>query len=86
MNHGLSNTEAVCLGFHDSNNARVKAADDYMYHCDEVFVVADITRVSTNRNVELIFQKSLGSNLANGRPSQGVALICTKSEVMFDFS
>ncbi|PVH75179.1 hypothetical protein DL98DRAFT_658308 [Cadophora sp. DSE1049] len=67
-------------GFHDSNNARVKAADDYMYHCDEVFVVADITRVSTNRNVELIFQKSLGSNLTNGRPSQGVALICTKSE------
>jgi len=56
-----------------------------MYHCDEVFVVADITRVSTNRNVELIFQKNLGSNLTNGRPSQGIALICTKSEVPFNF-
>ncbi|KAH7323547.1 hypothetical protein BKA65DRAFT_70778 [Rhexocercosporidium sp. MPI-PUGE-AT-0058] len=67
-------------GFHDSNNARVKAAEGYMYKCDEVFVVADITRVSTNKNVELIFQKSLGSNLNNGRPSQGVSLICTRSE------
>ncbi|KAG4437321.1 hypothetical protein IFR05_007217 [Cadophora sp. M221] len=67
-------------GFHDSNNARVKAAESYMYKCDEVFVVADITRVSTNKNVELIFQKSLGSNLTNGRPSQGISLICTRSE------
>ncbi|KAL2063118.1 hypothetical protein VTL71DRAFT_6190 [Oculimacula yallundae] len=67
-------------GFHDSNNARVAAAETYMNKCDEIFVVADINRVSTNRNVETIFQKALGSNLANGRPSQGVSLICTKSE------
>lgn len=52
-----------------------------MYGCDEIFVVADITRVGTNKNVEMILQKSLGSNLKNGRPSQGIALVCTKSEV-----
>jgi hypothetical protein len=70
------------VGFHDSNNARVKAAEEYMYGCDEIFVVADITRVGTNKNVEMILQKSLGSNLKNGRPSQGIALVCTKSEVV----
>ncbi|KAH6696399.1 hypothetical protein BKA61DRAFT_683102 [Leptodontidium sp. MPI-SDFR-AT-0119] len=68
-------------GFHDSNNARVKAAEDYMYECDEIFVVADIARVGTNKNVEMILGKSLGRNLKNGRPSQGIALVCTKSEV-----
>ncbi|KAL5315379.1 hypothetical protein ACEPPN_016246 [Leptodophora sp. 'Broadleaf-Isolate-01'] len=67
-------------GFHDSNNARVKAAETYMYKCDEIFVVADISRVNTNKNVEIIFQKSLGSNLKNGRPSQGISLVCTRSE------
>lgn len=52
-----------------------------MYNCDEIFVVADIGRVSTNKNVEMILQQSLGNNLKNGRPSQGIALVCTKSEV-----
>ncbi|CZR67592.1 uncharacterized protein PAC_17491 [Phialocephala subalpina] len=68
-------------GFHDSNNARIKAAEDYMYECDEIFVVADIARVGTNKNVEMILEKSLGRNLKSGRPSQGIALVCTKSEV-----
>jgi hypothetical protein len=74
-------SELTCVGFHDSNNARVKAAEDYMYECDEIFVVADIARVGTNKNVEMILEKSLGRNLKNGRPSQGIALVCTKSEV-----
>ena len=74
--------ELTVAGFHDSNNARVKAAEEYMYGCDEIFVVADITRVGTNKNVEMILQKSLGRNLKNGRPSQGIALVCTKSEVV----
>ena len=46
------------LGFHDSNHARVKAAEAYMYHCDEIFVVADIGRVKTNKSVEMIFQQT----------------------------
>jgi hypothetical protein len=75
--------ELTPVGFHDSNNARVKAAEDYMYDCDEIFVVADITRVGTNKNVEVILQKSLGRNLKNGRPSQGISLVCTKSEVLY---
>jgi hypothetical protein len=76
----------IILGFHDANLARVKAAEAYMYHCDEIFVVADITRVITNKNVELILEQSLGSNLKNGRPSQGISLVCTKSEVIFPLS
>jgi hypothetical protein len=53
-----------------------------MYNCDEIFVVAEIGRVDTNKNVELIFEQSLGSNMRSGRPSQGVALVCTKSDVI----
>jgi hypothetical protein len=69
------------LGLHDSNQARVKAAEAYMYKCDEIFVVADITRVGTNESVEIMFQQSLGDNFKNGRPVQGIALVCTRSEV-----
>ncbi len=76
----------MIVGFHDSNNARVKAAEDYMYSCDEIFVVADISRVDTNKNVEDILKKSLGRNLTGGRPSQGVALVCTRSEVLFSLT
>ena len=64
-------------GFHDSNNARVKAAEDYMYQCEEIFVVADITRVGTNKNVDETLEKCLGRNLKDGGPSQGVVLVCT---------
>jgi hypothetical protein len=53
-----------------------------MYKCDEIFVVADITRVDTNEGVEMILQQSLGYNLENGRPAQGIALVCTRSEVI----
>jgi len=54
-----------------------------MYNCDEIFVVAEIGRVNTNKNVEIILQQNLGNNLKSGRPSQGIALVCTKSEVIF---
>ncbi|KIM94328.1 hypothetical protein OIDMADRAFT_149423 [Oidiodendron maius Zn] len=72
-------------GFHDSNNARVKAAEDYMYQCEEIFVVADITRVGTNKSVEKILEKSLGRNLKDGRPSQGIALDLDVDEVREKF-
>ncbi|KAI9698042.1 MAG: hypothetical protein M1836_004395 [Candelina mexicana] len=68
-------------GFHDSNHARVKAAEDYIFSCDEIFVVADIVRVTTNKNVEELIRKTLGNTMGNSRPSQGISLICTKSEI-----
>ena len=54
----------------------------YMYNCDEIFIVADIGRVSTNKNVENIIKQSLGHGLQRGRASQGISLVCTKSEVI----
>ncbi|TVY12926.1 hypothetical protein LARI1_G009230 [Lachnellula arida] len=76
----LADLPGKVVGFHDSNNARVQAAEDYMYSCDEIFVVADIGRVGTNKSVEQILKKTLGRNLTSGRPSQGAALVCTRSE------
>jgi hypothetical protein len=52
-----------------------------MYDCDEIFVVADISRVTTNQNVENTFNNSLGKDLKISRPSQGISLVCTRSEV-----
>ncbi|CZR60546.1 uncharacterized protein PAC_10442 [Phialocephala subalpina] len=67
-------------GLYDSNQARVNAAEKYVYECDEIFVVADIGRVTTNTNVEKILTTSLGKDLQISRPSQGISLVCTKSE------
>ena len=53
-----------------------------MYQCDEIFVVADIARVGTNKNVDETLEKYLGRNPKDGRPSQGIAIVCTKSEVL----
>jgi hypothetical protein len=60
----------------------VRAARDYIYNCEEIFVVADINRVTTNKNVEDLLKKNLGNDLANSRASQGISLVCTKSEVI----
>jgi len=75
----------MLLGFHDSNLARVKAAEKYMYNCDEIFVVASSQRVISNQNVEKIFKTSLGYNWNSSRPSQGLSLVCTYSEVRISY-
>lgn len=69
-------------GFHDANRTHVKAAEEYLYGCDEILVVADGTRCGTNKNVEKILQQSLGSNLGNGKPSQGISFVCSKSDLV----
>jgi hypothetical protein len=52
-----------------------------MFDCDEIFVVADINRVVTNQNVDMIFTESYSRTINEGRSYQGIALVCTKSEV-----
>ncbi|KFY22450.1 hypothetical protein V493_06579 [Pseudogymnoascus sp. VKM F-4281 (FW-2241)] len=48
--------------------------------CDNIFVVTDISRASTNQGVNGLVRQ-LGANFSNFRRSQGVAIVCTKSEV-----
>ncbi len=54
-----------------------------MYKCDEILVAADVARVSTNESVAAILKESLGRNLKNERPSLGISLVCTKTDVLY---
>ncbi|KAJ5950769.1 uncharacterized protein N7479_009182 [Penicillium vulpinum] len=62
-------------GFSDLNFARVRATERYLAHsCDEVFVVADIARASTNPSIQDVMRRC--------RPSQPRRVILSKSEVI----
>ena len=74
------------LGLQDTNLARIKAAQDYLSNCDQVFVVANISRVLTNHSLKLALDSAISHHTARGwkgRHGEGlhVAVICTKSEV-----
>ncbi|KAG9235237.1 hypothetical protein BJ875DRAFT_459547 [Amylocarpus encephaloides] len=67
-------------GLRDVNAARVRITEDRLYQCDEVFVVTEIGRAVTNRSVEEVMVRLLGMGFSKLKRSQGVAIICTKSE------
>ncbi|KFZ11693.1 hypothetical protein V502_07457 [Pseudogymnoascus sp. VKM F-4520 (FW-2644)] len=69
-----------CVSFHDVNSARVRIAETKLYQCDNIFVVTDISRASTNQSVNRLVRQ-LGANFNSLRRSQGIAIVCTKSEV-----
>ncbi|KFY28271.1 hypothetical protein V491_00545 [Pseudogymnoascus sp. VKM F-3775] len=69
------------VGFHDVNSARVSIAEMRLYQCDNIFVVTDISRASTNQGVRGLLVLRLGANFNSLRRSQGVAIVCTKSEI-----
>ncbi|KAL5349513.1 hypothetical protein ACLOAV_005808 [Pseudogymnoascus australis] len=68
-------------GFHDVNSARVSIAETRLYQCDNIFVVTEIGRASTNQSVCGLLARQLGAKFNSLRRSQGVAIVCTKSEV-----
>ncbi|KAJ6031623.1 hypothetical protein N7540_002355 [Penicillium herquei] len=60
-------------GFRDMNFARVRATERYLKHkCDEVFIVADISRVHTDHSVHDIMKRC--------KPDQPRRIVCTRSE------
>ena len=74
------------LGLQDTNLARVRATQDYLMQCDQIFIVAKIARAITNKSVKssmywalsrhapMEWEESAGKNL-------NVSLVCTRSEV-----
>ncbi|OBT58322.1 hypothetical protein VE04_00743 [Pseudogymnoascus sp. 24MN13] len=66
--------------FHDANSARVSIAETRLYRCDNIFVVTDIGRASANQGVNQLVRQ-LGAKFNSLRRSQGIAIVCTKSEV-----
>ena len=63
------------------NSARVRITEMRLHQCDEIFMVTDIGRAATNKGVEDLVIRQLGKNFNSLKRSQGVAIICTKSEV-----
>ncbi|KAJ5726029.1 uncharacterized protein N7483_007386, partial [Penicillium malachiteum] len=60
-------------GFRDMNFARVRATERYLKHkCDEVFIVANIIRASTEDSVHDIMKRC--------KPDQPRRIVCTRSE------
>ncbi|OBT38703.1 hypothetical protein VE00_10646 [Pseudogymnoascus sp. WSF 3629] len=55
-------------------------AETRLYQCDNIFVVTDIGRASANQGVNQLVRQ-LGSKFNSLRRSQGIAIVCTKSEV-----
>lgn len=66
------------------NTARMRVAEMRLKHCDEIFLVTELNRAITNQGVEDILLRQLGRNFSSLQRKQGVAIICTKSEVDCD--
>ncbi|KAI9879730.1 MAG: hypothetical protein M1830_007515 [Pleopsidium flavum] len=65
-------------GYRDINLARVKAAQRYLFSCDEVFVVANINRVVSDESVHSTVSDYLGRGLNSTKGN--LAIICTHAD------
>ncbi|RDW75398.1 hypothetical protein BP6252_06540 [Coleophoma cylindrospora] len=61
-------------GLHDLNSARRNITERYLLHCDEIFAICYIGRVTTDAGVESVFELATQAMLSN------VGIICTKSD------
>lgn len=66
-------------GFRDINRARVKRAEDYLLHCDEIFVVAPISRAVSDKRVKRFIQTYSQHSASNKR--RDISVVCTHAEV-----
>ena len=73
------NVDSPYTGYRDVNLARVKATERYLLMCDEVFIVANINRVLSNKTVETSIKQWLG-NVPD--PYKNAVIVCTHADVM----
>ncbi|TLD06663.1 uncharacterized protein PgNI_08716 [Pyricularia grisea] len=75
-------------GLQDTNLARVRATQDYLMRCENVFVVANIARAITDQSLKSSLYNVLAKNVpltweeadSKGRGLINIAVVCTKSE------
>ncbi|KAI1844902.1 hypothetical protein JX266_008918 [Neoarthrinium moseri] len=63
-------------GLRDMNSARRNLTERYIIECDEIFVVANIDRATTNVGVKHVVALAKRAGLSN------VGIICTKSDII----
>ncbi|PGH23258.1 hypothetical protein AJ80_02674 [Polytolypa hystricis UAMH7299] len=72
-------------GFRDINLARVQAARRYLSTCNEIFIVSDIKRATTDETIEETIREHLESSGEIGRTATpGLAIICSHAAVFDD--
>ncbi|KAM4054595.1 dynamin family protein [Hirsutella rhossiliensis] len=72
-------------GLQDTNLARVRATQDYMMRCNNVFVVANIARAITDQSLKSSLYSALSRNVPfewedSGAKAMNVAVVCTRIE------
>jgi hypothetical protein len=73
-------------GLQDTNLARVRATQTYLMKCDNVFIVAKISRAITDQSLKSSLYSILDRHARveweeSGGKSFNLAVVCTKSEV-----
>ncbi|QKD53759.2 uncharacterized protein FOBCDRAFT_260326 [Fusarium oxysporum Fo47] len=72
-------------GLHDTNLARVRATQDYLMKCDNIIIVAKISRAITDQSLKYSLFYVLSRHMPtewedSGAKRLNVAVVCTKSE------
>lgn len=76
-------------GLQDTNLARIKITQDYLMKCDNVFIVAKISRAITDQSLKsslyAVFSRHMPSEWEDAggqrRKDFSISVICTKTEV-----
>jgi hypothetical protein len=84
-------TNAAFSGLQDTNLARMRATQDYLMKCNNIFIVANISRAITNQSLKSSLYKVLSRHVPleweeYGGKGLNIAVICTKSEVCGPYS
>ena len=74
------------IGLQDTNLARVRATQRYLMKCDNIFIVAKISRAITDQSLKASLYSILARHAPveweeSGGKSLNLAVVCTKSEV-----
>lgn len=74
------------LGLQDTNLARVRATQDYLMKCNNIFIVAKISRAITDQSLKSSLFSVLSRHVPleweeSGAKSLNIAVVCTKSDV-----
>lgn len=83
----------LLLGLEDTNLARIRITQDYLMKCDNIFLVAKISRAITDQSLKSSLYSVLSrhmhseSNDTEGqrRKDFSISVICTKTEVRTSF-
>jgi hypothetical protein len=83
---GFMPLTVIFLGLHDTNLARVRATQNYLLRCNNIFIVAKISRAVTDQSLKSSLFSALSLHIPleweeSGGKSLNIAVVCTRSEV-----